>query len=313
MDFYGEIWRFYYLFIFSGIMWFIIYFLFFLLNRTQEDNVIEVYQSTYEAVVQQRGSDQFFLFEFYSPHCGICKNFMPTYSQLGDYLRGIMKVGRLSIEKEGHKPLMEKYKVRGVPFIILFKPGIEEPVEYNVIPRTPENIIKWIISQTDNAIKLTSLKEYFPRPLLIQIQVPNQFIILYEGNIIPQEYNNGIISKWKEDDMFLHCSVNEESMPHLSDFNIHSYPSILFWNPSKIGLISVNGTTLEQIETIFQNPEFHIQKSSTLLDHVVLRSIKFFLLYCLLSIIGAISIYYLMNKPKSGDKPLTEVKTSKFN
>jgi len=275
------------------------------------DNVVELTDKTFETLVHQRKNDEFYLVEFYNPHCGACRNFMPTYSQIADYLKGIMPVGRLATDKEDHKSLLTKYNVGGVPFVVLFKAGITEPVEYRIVPRTPENIIKWIISDLDRILKITSIRQFLPRPILSG-EIPNQYIILYEGKIIPPEYSEILIPAWGKEVLFLDYSVvDNESMDYLKENNISRYPSILIWDPtSKMGEFYRVTSSVPEVEKI-------IQENQILSHHQYLESTntnyKLYLLYSLLSIIGTIALFYLVYKPKFVINPLTEVKISKFN
>jgi len=274
-----------------------------------EDNVIELSLSTFETLVEQRESDQFFLVEFYNPHCGACKNFMPAYSQLADYLKGIIKVGRLGVDKEENSAIYKKYNVGGVPYIILFKAGIPLPVEYDVSPRTLENIVKWIISHLERTIKITAIKDFLPRPTMSD-PVPNQYIILYERTL-PMEYCDGLISEWGKKILLLQHSVDKDSMQYLRDYNITSYPSILTWNPNS--KVYKTATTALEVEDLIQEQEIEFSTNLQFPDVPSTLNLKLYLLYCLLTVIGAISLYVLLNKPKQVEKPLIEVKTSKFN
>jgi thiol-disulfide isomerase/thioredoxin len=53
--------------------------------------------------------------EFYSPMCGACKAFAPTYEKLGKLLQGKVNVGALDCTRD--KQMTDKYGIKGFPTI----------------------------------------------------------------------------------------------------------------------------------------------------------------------------------------------------
>ena len=63
------------------------------------------------------------LVDFYADWCGPCRMLAPTISKLADEYSGKAIVAKINVDKFGE--LSSKYKVRGIPCVILFKDGKE--------------------------------------------------------------------------------------------------------------------------------------------------------------------------------------------
>lgn len=65
-------------------------------------------------------SDQTVIVDFYADWCGPCKMLAPVIEQIGNEHSEI-KIAKVNVDEE--PALGERYRVRGIPYIALFKDG----------------------------------------------------------------------------------------------------------------------------------------------------------------------------------------------
>ena len=63
------------------------------------------------------------LVDFWASWCAPCKMMAPVLNELADNLKGNKTVGKLDVEK--YQAIAAKYKIRGIPTMILFQEGQE--------------------------------------------------------------------------------------------------------------------------------------------------------------------------------------------
>jgi thioredoxin 1 len=61
------------------------------------------------------------LVDFFSPLCSPCQISAPVIKELAEEFRGKAKVGKLDVTE--NKEIPQRYEVRGVPTLIIFKNG----------------------------------------------------------------------------------------------------------------------------------------------------------------------------------------------
>ena len=64
-------------------------------------------------------SNELVLIDFYADWCGPCKTLAPILKEVKKELKDSIKIIKIDVDK--NQPLASKYKVRGVPTMMLFK------------------------------------------------------------------------------------------------------------------------------------------------------------------------------------------------
>jgi thioredoxin 1 len=93
---------------------------------------VAVTDSTFENEVVQ--SDTPVLVDFWAEWCGPCKMIAPVLDQIAGEQEGKLKIAKLNVDE--NPSMMQKFGIRGIPTMILFKGG--QPVETIVgfMPKT---------------------------------------------------------------------------------------------------------------------------------------------------------------------------------
>lgn len=78
-------------------------------------------------------SEKVVLVDFYGTWCGPCQTLMPILKDVKDELGERLKIVKIDIDK--NQPLAQKYQVRSVPTMILFKEGEPKWRQSGVLPK----------------------------------------------------------------------------------------------------------------------------------------------------------------------------------
>lgn len=117
------------------------------------NNIVEISQDNFSTLVEK--SETPVLVDFWAPWCGPCKALNPVIDQVADNLAGQATIAKINVDDE--RELAQKFGVRGIPALLLFKDG---KVIQNVSDlRTTKSLIDIIQSQVSGqSIEDTMLK-----------------------------------------------------------------------------------------------------------------------------------------------------------
>ena len=89
-------------------------------------------------------SDMPVVVDFWAEWCGPCKLLSPTIDAVAEKYNGKVKVGKVNVEK--NPSIVQKYGIRNIPNILVFKSGnIEEQIVGNVPESDISNVLDKII------------------------------------------------------------------------------------------------------------------------------------------------------------------------
>jgi len=90
-------------------------------------------------VLQAKGA---VLVDFWAEWCGPCKQIAPFLDQIADEMKGRLTVAKVNIDKNPNTP--QKYGVRGIPTLILFKDGKAVSTKVGSMPKG--KLLEWLES-----------------------------------------------------------------------------------------------------------------------------------------------------------------------
>lgn len=83
------------------------------------ENVIHITDASFEAEVVKAGKPV--LIDFWAEWCGPCKMIAPMLDEIASEYQGKVTIAKLNIDENPKTP--QRFNVRGIPTLILFKNG----------------------------------------------------------------------------------------------------------------------------------------------------------------------------------------------
>lgn len=94
-------------------------------------NIIEVSDQSFEQDVLQ--SNMPVLVDFWAEWCGPCKMLSPILDEIANQYAGKLTIAKVNIDENPSTP--QRYGVRGIPTLMLFKDGIIEATKVGALSK----------------------------------------------------------------------------------------------------------------------------------------------------------------------------------
>jgi thioredoxin 1 len=82
------------------------------------------------------------LVDFWAEWCGPCKQIGPILDEIATEMQGKLTIAKVNIDKNPETP--QKYGVRGIPTLILFKDGKAVATKVGSMPKS--KLVEWLQS-----------------------------------------------------------------------------------------------------------------------------------------------------------------------
>ncbi|WP_058553554.1 thioredoxin TrxA [Thiohalocapsa sp. ML1] len=96
------------------------------------DRILHVTDETFEEQVLQ--SSEPVLVDYWADWCAPCKMIAPLLDEIANDYAGKLKIAKIDIDK--NRGVTERYKVRGIPTLMLFKGGEPEATKVGAVSKS---------------------------------------------------------------------------------------------------------------------------------------------------------------------------------
>ncbi|MEE9235465.1 MAG: thioredoxin [Candidatus Acidoferrales bacterium] len=104
------------------------------------NNVVTVNESNFEQEVLK--SDKLVLVDFWAEWCGPCKMLSPTVEAIANDYSSKLRVAKLNVDE--NTSLSERYGIRGIPTLLVFKGG---EVKEQIVGNYPRDHIEKVLDK----------------------------------------------------------------------------------------------------------------------------------------------------------------------
>lgn len=99
------------------------------------DTIFEVTDSNFDQEVLK--SDQPVMIDFWAAWCGPCRALAPVVDEIAKSYQGKVRIGKMDVDKNMATP--QRYGVRGIPTLLIFKGG---QVREQIVGYVPKETIQ---------------------------------------------------------------------------------------------------------------------------------------------------------------------------
>jgi thioredoxin 1 len=116
------------------------------------ESVLEITDGNFDQVVLK--SDQPILIDFWAAWCGPCKALGPVVDEVAAAYQGKVRVGKMDVDKSPITP--QRYGVRGIPTLLIFKNG---QVQEQIVGYVGRDVIEKALNKQVNVVEMPKAKE----------------------------------------------------------------------------------------------------------------------------------------------------------
>lgn len=96
------------------------------------DSIVHVTDDSFESEVVN--SDLPVLVDYWAEWCGPCKMIAPVLEEIADSYEGRLKVCKIDVD--AHKEIAQKFNVRGIPTLMVFRDGQAQASKVGALSKT---------------------------------------------------------------------------------------------------------------------------------------------------------------------------------